>query len=200
MHESEPAAFGLLAGLCVLLVAAVTLACGGGCAHYTRLDPQPRLMGHQFTTAVAVEALCINHDPFEDMTMPEIQGGKGSGVVIDARHVLTALHVVMCPYMADVHVVLADGKRIRMHVEKEWPDFDVARLVIASAGSFGPIAPPVLRKPTEGAVCAAVSWPTKAEQWGPDVRFYWRTRWIDYRRTNAGWKIYGNCVRPLAAT
>lgn len=160
LRQTEPAA-GLLAGLLTLLVAAVAIGCGDGCAYpHSRLDPVPRVMGHQFDTAVRVEMLCLDHDPFLDMIAPQIGAGVGSGVIVDARHVLTAHHVIDCPYMPDVHVVLADGRRLRVAVEKEWRDSDVARLVIASGDTFGNIPPPPTSSPGIGAgVCAAPSFP-----------------------------------------
>lgn len=70
----------------------------------------------------------------------------GTGVVISERHVLTAAHVVACPYLPTAYVTLADGRRFRMWVERDDAAFgngrDLARLVIATAETFELYIPP----------------------------------------------------------
>lgn len=71
----------------------------------------------------------------------------GTGIVISARHVLTAAHVVRCPGLPIVHATLSNGRRVRMVVERDDVMFgegrDIARLELASAYALGlGIAPP----------------------------------------------------------
>jgi S1-C subfamily serine protease len=143
-NETEPAAFGILAGLGVLLVAAIALGCGEGCARYTTLPSAPRQLDTQGDTVVEVETLCVVDDPFEHDGKIEIGGGMGTGVMLDGRHVLTADHVVACGYLPDVHVVTSTGRRLRMVVRREDPSTDLALLEIASGDTFGAIAPPII--------------------------------------------------------
>jgi S1-C subfamily serine protease len=126
-------------------------------------------MGHQLDTAVRVDVRCSFGAPPAEMLEREEQspfpegfhiGKRGSGVIIDARHVLTAEHVVSCPDLPEVEVTLANGKHMRLNVEAEWRGRDIARLVIASADTFGDIPPPPMSAPRTDAVCAAPSTPT----------------------------------------
>jgi S1-C subfamily serine protease len=146
---NDPAAWGLLAGLVVLLLAAVALGCDGGCAGYDRLPRTPRHLETQSDTVVRVETFCVTDDPFLGGATIGFLTSMGSGVILDARHVLTAQHVIACPYLPDVHVVTVSGKRLRVVVTRENSDGDLALLEIASAEHFvgadgRDIAPPVI--------------------------------------------------------
>lgn len=165
-HETEPTAYGVLAGLLVLLLAAV--ACDTGCVSYTHRAPAPRPMPTILNTAVSVDVLCSFGEMPSDSDVPGSPplvegfniGKRGSGVIVDARHVLTAEHVVSCPDLPQVEVTLANGKHMRMDVEAEWRGHDIARLVISSADTFGDIAPPPIALPkADDAACAAASTP-----------------------------------------
>lgn len=206
----------------LVLAFAVTLAVGG-CVRYPRLAAAPRPLVAQASYAVLVEFMCINVDPFlgdEDRPPPSpdefVFGGRGSGVIIDARHVLTAYHVAGgCPYLYDAHVILPSGKRLRMVVEKEWRDSDVVRLEIRSADSFGPIAPPPVREARVGdVVCSQVAFPSRGGHCGsviertPSVCFTGRHACVDMRMQlpadsgNSGGGIYldGALIGLVTAT
>jgi hypothetical protein len=144
--------------LFVVLVCALAVCCS-----FARIPGRPRPRAVQASTAVSVEVLCVDADPFVTSADPfQIYGGHGSGVIVDARHVLTAFHVARCPYLPDVHVVTADGRRYHVLVRREWRREDVALLEIADASSFGPIAPPVIASPaTRASICASPSYPMR---------------------------------------
>lgn len=141
--QTEPAALGLLAGLGVLLLAAIALGCGDGCA-YPHLPATPRMLDAQGDTVVEVQMLCVGADPFVSDGQINLGGGMGTGVILDARHVLTADHVVACPYLPDVHVITVTGRRLRVVVTREDASNDLALLELASADSFGAISPPMI--------------------------------------------------------
>lgn len=130
------------------------------CVHVQRVPPKARDWRAQYAAAVSVESVCVSGDPFHDGGTIKVHAHAGSGVIV---HVLTALHVVECPYIANVVVVQADGKRLRMMVERERRDLDVARLVLASADSFA-VLPPVIAAPhISDAMCSAAVEP--AREW-----------------------------------
>ena len=166
---TEPAAAGLLAGLMVLLFAAVAIGCGNGCVPYSRLPGTVRTHLQQLDTVVKVESLCITDDPFTNGGVFKASGGTGSGVILDARHVLTAAHVVDCSYLPDVHVITASGKRMRAVVTRENDQTDLALLELASADTFGDIAPPVIGpRPIVGdSICKLQAVPTRGGDCGP---------------------------------
>jgi S1-C subfamily serine protease len=121
---------------------------------------------------VEVQAMCVPDDPFES-GVPQISGGRGSGVLIDGRYVLTAHHVIDCSYMGDVHVITETGDRRRAVVDVDLPEDDVSRLVLMEAGpGFGPVAPPAYR-PTPATpgerVCASHAVPERGETCGEVV-------------------------------
>ena len=101
-RETEPAAFGLLAGLAVLLLAAVANA---SCAHASKLDPTSAdAIDAHYDAAVEITALCALPDGRQ-------VAWYGSGVIVDATHLLTAGHVaetegLPCVFTAE----LSNGK------------------------------------------------------------------------------------------
>lgn len=152
---------------------ALACLCMLGCVGYAKLPEVARMMGpSQLDTVVKVESFCLADDPFEGGTM-HFGGGIGSGVIIDARHVLTASHVVgiattenhwrPCPYLGAFDVTTPKGKRLRMVVVREDDDADLALLEIASADSFGPIAPPIIGPvpPIDASVCHVNAFPNQ---------------------------------------
>jgi S1-C subfamily serine protease len=151
------------ANLLLLASAALAFVALAGCAHVQYRPGMVRDRDTQARTAVRVEVLCVHEDPFLAADgSTHVGGGWGSGVIVDARHVVTAYHVAHCPYLPDVHVVLADGSRRRMVVRREWQQADVALLELADAGSFGPVIPPrVALAGDEETICTATSWPRR---------------------------------------
>lgn len=153
-----------------VIMAVIVALCFTGCVHLPHVDAKPRPMSTRLASVVRVDSFCNENDPF---ALPNqagythdgklnFTGGSGSGVVIDERHVLTAYHVIGCPVVAIVHVVLSDGRNFRMYVDKEDPEHDMARLVIASAENFGLNIPPPTRGPIPkygDAICTAVAYP-----------------------------------------
>lgn len=98
----------------------------------------PRLsISSQDSTAVVVVATC----PIDDET---VRIGYGSGVVVGARAVLTALHVLHCPLQpgAQYMVMSAGGGELKARATLVSVDGDVARLEVdglsASSVRFGP--------------------------------------------------------------
>lgn len=137
------------------------------CVHLPHVDSKPRTSAGQYAAAVWVETSCAEpnpldpgiHQPLQHMEYPMIDwgGGRGTGVVISERHILTALHVVQCPLIPTVKVHLADGRTTYALVTREDEDNDIALLEVASAQNLELyIAPPVLVQPADfsGRWCA----------------------------------------------
>lgn len=110
----------------------------GGCVRLDHVEPKPRTEIAQLLTSVSLNVQCGNGEFWAD-------NKSGSGVVISERHALTALHVVACPMIPNVHVTFVTGnglKTLRMYVIKEDEDQDIAKLEIASAEYFHFNVPP----------------------------------------------------------
>jgi S1-C subfamily serine protease len=122
---------------------------------------QPRATQAQYEAAVAVESACVFGDPFTSDRDFVIRGGTGSGVVVDSHHILTALHVVDCPFIQGVRVQFANGETRRALVAKWDRDADLALLVTYSAESWPVnIAPAQYTAPEYGeAACVATAAP-----------------------------------------
>lgn len=109
------------------------LLCLTACATLPHVEPQTRDSTQQAQTTVTVQSYCDG------------QGGRGTGVIISERHVLTAHHVVRCAKIPRVYVTLSNGDRHRVYVTRENTTQDIAKLEISHAGRFGlDIAPPKL--------------------------------------------------------
>lgn len=141
----------------LLWVAVVWVLLGvatGGCVNMPHVAPAPRAASTQAAAVVAIFSSCTEADPFNTPfgVMPGHQGPdidwgshSGTGVVISERHILTAAHVVACPIIPVVHVLLSSGRVTHADVEMEDDDADVARLEMAYADNFNlHIAPPIL--------------------------------------------------------
>jgi S1-C subfamily serine protease len=132
------------------VVALVVLHMMCGCVSVVKRPASPRVITEQLDTAVEVATDCRSSGS-------DFGGGLGTGVIVDSRHVLTAAHVVgisdkndrgwaPCPLIPHVVVTYHD-KPMRVMVTKIDNTNDFALLELASADSFGPIAPPVIGPP-----------------------------------------------------
>ena len=118
------------AGLVCLGVWIVT-----GCA---RLPNIPATERADISAApLSVDSLCSNKDPFTTGFPDGIESVQGSAVIVDDRHALTALHVVDCFALHAVRVTMANGRFLRMVVDKVDRERDLARMVIMSDELFG---------------------------------------------------------------
>lgn len=107
--------------------------------------PLPRGIDTVKASTVLVESSCYQSDEWPTEWLP---GRSGTGVVISERYVLTASHVVSCPFSSSVRVTLMDGRRFSAVVESDDAVFgsglDIARLKITSGQLNLHIAPPAL--------------------------------------------------------
>jgi len=164
--ESHPHVIAITVAVYAALIA-ILIILGSGCAHYPRVPAEDRPLDRQQASAVMIEMFCVADDPFGSGEVIHMRSGHGSAVLLDARHMLTALHVVACPYLPDVHATLASGKRLRVVVSREWRDRDLALLEIASAEALAGIKPPRLALAVEGATaCTSVAWPERGGNCG----------------------------------
>ena len=95
----------------------------------------------------------------------------GSGVMVSEWQVLTAMHVVDCQAaIARIHVITPSGKRYRFSPEKEWKEYDISRIQMASADSFRlGVSPPTLRLTSVAKhepVYIQAAWPKRVEVMG----------------------------------
>lgn len=143
----------------IILIAAL-LTCA--CVRLPHVIPAPRnadvarrAIARVYVTCSDVDMLSPEYNsdiPGVRATAPSIEWAPpaaGTGVVISERHVLTAAHVVRCPVIPSVTVLLSDGRIVPMEVERDDAMFgggqDVARLEVTSAENLGMyIAPPAL--------------------------------------------------------
>jgi hypothetical protein len=142
-------------------LAVLVLSVVAGCATIQHIDPVERSTVTQARAAVELRVVCGGDDPLSSR-------GVGSGVIISDMHVLTAAHVVECPYIPRIYATLSNGVRMWMAVEREDRDADVARLVIHSDQLFHhAVKPPALR-PARGAqsYCAEAGYPTRERKCG----------------------------------
>lgn len=123
----------------------------------------------QMRGTVLVETLCIG-TPFTDR--PAIfqpfgmSLGTGSGTVIDARHVLTANHVIQCDFAAIVRVTTFDGRHIMARIDRTDQARDVARVELAEPAALG-LGPPVIGPVRVGdALCTSYAFPGHGQSCG----------------------------------
>lgn len=155
--ETEPHAYGFLAGLIVMLIGVVA-ACAS-CASAIRVHTTgvPRTGPQQLSDTYRVTTWCINDADPETGVGISRQGG--SAVMIDAHHLLTALHVVQCSEgTAAVTVVSPDGHHYDARVQREWDDKDVAALYIHLALPGGDVAIGPMPKAGDG-ICTQIAHP-----------------------------------------
>lgn len=162
-HETEPGAWGLLAGMIVLLLG---LLVNASCAHASRLDPSGP--DAHYDAAVEITALCALPDGRQ-------VAWYGSGVIVDATHLLTAGHVaetegLPCVFTAE----LSNGKThlVRpLHVLAS-SDVDLATMEILSFVETFP-AQPVRYGPAPrlgDGVCTATAHPRREYKCGQVMR------------------------------
>lgn len=172
--QSKPLVIGLLAGWFFLLLTLCVVATCGSCAAVQRSSLRP--LARQGGSAVMIESFCMLTDPFASGEI-SFTGGHGSGVLIDARHVLTAEHVVACTYLSDLHVTLNDGRRIKPRVVGTWPEHDIALLelpVDVLGIDYAMLAPP---PKVDDVVCTSVAWPKRGGACGQIDSNDGSTRW-----------------------
>ena len=161
--EWAAGAIGFCAGAYFFLFFLLFVFTCGACARHS-IGPAPlerSTQVEQERAAVKVETFCLAEDPWSGTSF-RFGTPRGSGVIINDRQVLTANHVIDCPYAVVIRVVTQDGRTFRVHVEKTWEKLDVARLELDKPDeTFGvkPAdwgAPPSSGEP----VCAATLFPT----------------------------------------
>lgn len=157
-----------LASIALCLVFALMPALLATCAHAPG-PSYPRSSTAQAAAAVAVQSEC--RSPFGSDGGVLSETLWGSGVVIDERHVLTALHVVWCPAVPRIRVYFADGRSRAMVPLREDRVADLAMLDAASLEPLPGGPPPTFgARPDVGAtVCAATAIPARAWSCGSVV-------------------------------
>jgi S1-C subfamily serine protease len=148
-----------LTALVIALLA--TCSCAALKPHYPTLPGEVRALQTQFMTTVAVDVDCLD--------VAGYHGGRGSATILDARHVLTAYHVVACGDIPEVKIALADGRTFKVVVKHENVKLDFAVLELASADLMGSYAPPRFgHVPDPGdVVCASAAVPRREWNCGP---------------------------------
>jgi len=134
--------------LMVIVIAALAYL-AVGCVHAPTYPAAPRDRAHREAALVKLEVRCGDLPAGGELVAAS--GRALYGVMVGPRHALTAWHGVACADIPRVVATLSDGHRVFMAVEKEWPDDDVARLVVATAEWFE-IAPPTVAPPKHGEV------------------------------------------------
>lgn len=144
--ETKPWAGAALAVLLYIFVLVLALV-SAGCNHYP--EPKfPRTPAQMIDTAVVVQTEC----------------GIGSGVLVDARRVYTAYHVVNCGTFqkarlaTSVKVHLQNGAVYVAAFDAVDASRDLARLRLPSAVEH--VRPLIVARATQGqVVCAVTAWP-----------------------------------------
>jgi S1-C subfamily serine protease len=162
--RNEPTAYGFLAGMIVLLLGLVV----ANCSCYAGMRTRVRIT-QEYSSAVEITVTCFNADASTTTWF-------GSGVIVDAAHVLTAGHVAdardaMCSYTVEAE----DGKQRSMYVKTLLKDVDLARLELSI--SQEPFAAPPVRfgpKPLIGTqVCTATAHPHRMRKCGEVQPYKW---------------------------
>jgi hypothetical protein len=84
----------------------------------------------QSKASVKVMMSCGHSKPFSERYWGSWGDSQGSGVIISDTKIVTAAHVVRCPIVPDVMVMLTSGKFYRVHVTKRFSD-DIAELELS---------------------------------------------------------------------
>jgi S1-C subfamily serine protease len=120
-------------GIMLKLLAATLFL--SSCATISHIEPVTRSEVTQRRAAVTLQVLCGGEDPLG-------RAGWGSGVIISEQHVLTAAHVVECPFLPTIRVTLSNGHKLRMVVVDEDKENDIAKLEILSDELFNHVIKP----------------------------------------------------------
>lgn len=121
--ENEPAAYGLLAGLLVLLLGLLL----AGCTRDVRgRDPKVAL-----ESAVLITTTCITADG--------VTGWYGSGVIVNDHTVFTAAHIADDPpdSVCVRRATMVNGKTYLLAQNNSMPERDIASLTLVK-GTFDP--------------------------------------------------------------
>ena len=155
--ENKPSAYGFLAGLLVLLLAAFANA---SCAHASPLTS--RGLTARYAEAVEISAVCVREDG-------AIGGWSGSGVIVSRTRILTAAHVAgsrgaFCVFSTKT----IDGTERMVQPAVVLPDLDIASMTILDGETpfdFSPLA--YGARPSLGdTVCAATAVPWRGHKCG----------------------------------
>lgn len=136
--QTAPMAWGFLAGAYFFMVVLIMLACS--CAPTGVRSP-----GQQFSAAVKILTTCTSV-PMTVIDMgdgnylripngePVVKRFGGTGVIVDAHHLLTAKHVVTCDEGEEMMLTVNTGIGANRDafVELEFPNNDIARLYVAN--------------------------------------------------------------------
>lgn len=153
--ETEPHAYGILAGLSFLLFVAIMVTCCSSCIRF--VPPTTKPITDHDTATVKIETWCAANDGITYVY-------AGSGVVLGGKRVLTANHVVSCEGPVTFKVVLFDGRRVNGVLEKAWRDRDIAKLVL-DVDTKQPLLQ--IAQPTDSDfVCVASAIPEREENCG----------------------------------
>lgn len=162
MRNSHSFGFGFALGVWVSLAITVAmLTCS--CSAVARAPADRPTHLEQGSAAVEIDLFCLKTDPFEASAF-DFRRSRGTGVIVDDRHVLTAQHVVRCELPPVVRVTTSTGRTFNARVEKQWISRDVARLEIKDDETFNVGSrvqwgtPPASREP----VCSATAVPERA--------------------------------------
>jgi S1-C subfamily serine protease len=125
----------------------VILLVATACTSYARLPSTTRDPLVQARVSVLLEVECGHGTEW----IAVHARSSGSGGMVDARHVLTAAHVVRnCPVPPQIHATTADGRQFRVQVVRQWWPQDIALLELSSGGTVADVPPPALGSPTLG--------------------------------------------------
>jgi len=152
--RNTPGSYGLIAGLLVLLFG---LLVNDGCIPNNR-----RSIEEQYYTAVEIEVTCID---------PSTQSGSigyGTGVIVDASHVITAAHMTTDPGFCVYKTTDLLGQSRYMYVLHVLKDVDLASLTLSPAQAPFPISGVAYgpRPPLASIVCILPAHPRREHKCG----------------------------------
>ena len=142
--STEPMAYGFLAGAFFFLTALVIMQTG--CAGMSVRSPT-----QQHNAAVKIITSCTSQMTLL-LTMPDgsvidtglptgravVRRFGGTGVLVSAYHVVTAKHVVTCAENEELSVAINTGPGAdrQAFVEFEFPNYDIARLIVKDSLAY----------------------------------------------------------------